>query len=201
MERHTTDRSRSVTFEEWTRACPARYFRVGRGSPGLLTEILQQAVWDALHHRDGTHGRIGVQIGSDPDFTVEDDRPRAVDGWGNPLPGFFGSLLDRDRQVPAAAAALSVRTVVEVRLDGRGHRQELVGTTATGAREEFATSEPTGTRTAFHLDPTVCTGPEAAIARTLLPEELHGPECGASPSPVAFPIRDLRAETGNPAGG
>jgi DNA gyrase/topoisomerase IV subunit B len=199
VERYTADQIQVVTFEEHVRARPAMYFRVARDSPELPTEILQQVVWDALHHRDGTHGQISVEIGSDLVFSVEDDQRRTADERGTPLPGFFGSLLDKERWAPAAAAVLSVRTVVEVRLDGRGFRQELAGAVATGAWEEFATSKPSGMRTTFHLDPSYC-GPDEAIAWSLLPEELHGRECAAHPSPVTFAIHDLREEAEGSAG-
>ncbi|MEV0528591.1 hypothetical protein AB0I66_34740 [Streptomyces sp. NPDC050439] len=198
VERYTADQNQVLTFEEHVRAHPAMYFRVGRDSPELPTEVLQQVIWDALHHRDGTHGQISVEIGSDLSFTVEDDQHRIADEHGRPVPGFLDSPIDKERWVPAAAAALSVRTVVEVRLDGRGYRQELTGTAAIGTWEEFATSQPCGTRTTFHLDPSYC-GRDGAIAWALLPEELHGQECDARPSPVTFPIRDQRAGGEAPA--
>lgn len=199
VERYTADQIQVITFEEHVRARPAMYFRVGKDSPELPTEVLQKVVWDALHHGDGAHGQISVEIGSDLSFTVEDDQRRTVDEQGRPLPGFFESLLDKGRWEPAAAAALSVRTVVEVWLDGRGYCQELAGATPVGAWEEIGTSRLSGTRTTFHLDPSYC-GPGEAIAWSLLPDELHGYECDALPSPVTFPIRDLRAETKNSAG-
>ncbi|MFG2593646.1 hypothetical protein [Streptomyces sp. NPDC048438] len=199
MERYTADQIQVVTFEEHVWARPAMYFRVARDSPELPTEILQQVVWDALHHRNCTHGQISVEIGSDLVFNVEDDQRRTADERGTPLPGFFGSLLDKERWAPAAAAVLSVRTVVEVRLDGRGFRQELAGAVTAGVWEEFATSKPSGTRTTFHLDPSYC-DPDEAIAWSLLPEELHGWECDAHPSPVTFPVHDLREEVEDSAG-
>ncbi|MFC9244918.1 hypothetical protein ACFT7S_13040 [Streptomyces sp. NPDC057136] len=181
-----------VAFEDHVRARPAMYFGVGRHSPELPTEVLQRVVWDALHHGDGTHGRISVEITADLGFTVEDNRRHSVDEQGRPLPGFFDSLLDKERRVPAAAAALSVRTVVEVWLDGRGYRQELAGTTPTGAWEECTASEPYGTRVTFWLDPSYC-GAGEAIAWALRPEELHGESCAAHPSITTFPMHDLRS--------
>ncbi|MGW1818656.1 hypothetical protein ACWCQM_34480 [Streptomyces sp. NPDC002125] len=199
VERDTADRIQGITFVEHVRARPAMYFRVDKGSPELPTEVLQQVVWDALHHSDGTHGQISVEIGSDLSFVVEDDRRHAADEQGRPLPGFFDSLLDQRRWAPAAAAALSVRTVVEVWLDGRGYRQELAQATPIGVWEAFGTPRVSGTRTTFHLDPAYC-GPDEAIAWSLLPDELHGHECDALPSPVTFPIRDLRTEVENSLG-
>ncbi|MFC5901230.1 hypothetical protein [Streptomyces zhihengii] len=202
VERYTAEQIQVFSFEEHVRARPAMYFRVARESPELPTEILQQVVWDALHHRDGTHGQVRVEIESDLVFSVEDDQRRPGDEQGKPLPGFFGSLLDEERWAPATAAALSVRTVVEVRLDGRGFRQELAGALSAGDWEEFATSKPSGTRTTFQLDPSYC-GPDEAIAWSLRPEDLHGRECDANPSPVTFSvhdIHDLRAEAENSAG-
>lgn len=182
------------------RARPDLYFGVGRDSPELPTEVLQRVVRDALHHGDGTHGRISVEIGSDLCFTVEDDRRRSVDEQGRPLPGFYDSLLDRERCVPAAAAALSVVTVVEVRLDGLGYRQELAGTKPTGDWEEFPAHEPDGTRVTFWLDPSYC-GDGEAIAWALRPEELHEDTCEARPSFTAFPIHDRRPGDGDGGAG
>ncbi|WP_327321313.1 hypothetical protein OG735_01590 [Streptomyces sp. NBC_01210] len=193
MKRYTADHLRVVVFEEHVRARPAMYFRVERDSPELPTEVLQQVVWDALHRRDGAHGQIRVEIGSDLSFTVEDDQPHSADQQGRPLPGFFDSLLDKARWAPAAAAALSGRTVIEVWLDFHGYRQELARTTPTGTWEEFPAPKPYGTLTTFYLDPDYC-GPGEAIAWALRPDELHGEACEAHPSPTTFPIHDLRSK-------
>ncbi|MEV7560249.1 hypothetical protein [Streptomyces sp. NPDC089795] len=107
-----------------------------RGSVELPTEILQAVAWDAPHRRDGGHGHFRVEIGSALTFTVESDRsPGVQDRDRNPR-DFFGSpldMFDARRQAPLAACALSVRTVVEVCLDGWGHRHESVGMSPTGA--------------------------------------------------------------------
>ncbi|MEU5170589.1 hypothetical protein [Streptomyces mutomycini] len=190
MERSEADRAGVMTFGESVRSRPDIYFRVGRDSPELPTEVLQTVVWDAMHRRDGSHGRVAVEISSDLGFTVEDDRLRTADDLGRPLPGFYGSLLDHARWAPAAAAALSSRTVIEVWLEGRGYRQELVGSQPVGPWEEFAAPAANGTRTTFQLDPAYC-APGEAIAWALVPSELHGEACGMHP-PMA--IRDLRAE-------
>ncbi|MFJ5274756.1 hypothetical protein [Streptomyces sp. NPDC088358] len=199
MEHYTPDQLRVIAFEEHVRARPAMYFRVERDSPELPTEVLQQVVWDALHRRDGTHGQINIEITSDLSFTVEDDRLHSADEQRRPLPGFYESLLDKDRWAPAAAAALSVCTVIEVWLDGHGYRQELAGAVPAGAWEECPARRPDGTRTTFHLDPSYF-GPGGAIAWALRPEELHGEGCEAHPSPAAFPIHDLRSEADGSAG-
>lgn len=52
VERYTADQIQVITFEEHVRARPAMYFRVGKDSPELPTEVLQQVVWDALHHSE-----------------------------------------------------------------------------------------------------------------------------------------------------
>ncbi|MFF5960856.1 ATP-binding protein [Streptomyces luteogriseus] len=191
MERCTADQFRVIAFEEHVRARPALYFCVERGSPELPTEVLQRVVWDALHRRDGTHGQISVEITADLSFTVEDDQIHSADRRRRPLPGFYESLLDKDRWAPAAAAALSVRTVIEVWLNSHGYRQELAGAAPTGAWEERLAPRPYGTRTTFHLDPSYF-GPGEAIAWALRPEELHGEACKARPSPATFPVHDLR---------
>ncbi|MDT0455020.1 hypothetical protein RM550_04595 [Streptomyces sp. DSM 41527] len=193
MEHYTADQIQVVTFAESVRARPAMYFRVGRDSPELPTEVLQTVAWDALHHDDGTHGRISVEIRSDLSFTVEDDRRHTADELGNPLPGFFNSLFDKERWAPAAAAALSVRTIIEVWLDGRGFRQELAGSAPTGPWEEFTAPVANGTLATFELDPAYC-APGEAIAWALLPSELHGEKCDQHPSLATFQIRDLRAD-------
>ncbi|MFF5715164.1 hypothetical protein [Streptomyces sp. NPDC012756] len=198
MERFTVEPLRVVDFVEHVRRCPQMYFLVEQDSPELPTEVLRAVAWDALHRRDGKHGQISVEIGSDLSFTVESDQRPSADERERHLPGFSGSLLDMfdtQRWAPSAAAALSVRTVIEVWLDGHGYRQELVGMDPTGPRGKFIAPEPFGTRTTFHLDPSFC-GPGEAIAWALRPGELHreGGTCKEHPSPTTFPIRDLRAE-------
>ncbi|MFF9505086.1 hypothetical protein [Streptomyces sp. NPDC014656] len=196
MEKFTVEPLRMVDFVEHVRRRPAGYFLVERGSPELPTEVLRAVAWDALHRRDGRHGQISVEIGSDLSFTVESDQRPSSDERERYLPEFFGSLLDMfdmERWAPSAAAALSVRTVIEVWLDGCGYRQELVGMDPTGSREEFVAPKPFGTWITFHLDPSFC-GSGEAIAWALRPEELHGETCREHPSPTTFPIRDLRAE-------
>jgi DNA gyrase/topoisomerase IV subunit B len=188
-----------MAFEEHVRARPAMYFGVDRDSAALPTEVLQRVAWDAMHRRDGTRGQISVTITSDLGFTVEDERPHSADERGRPLPGFFGSLLDEDRWAPAAAAALSVRTVIEVWLDGLGYRQELAGAVPTGPWVECPAPRPYGTKTAFHLDPTYV-GPGEAIAWALRPEELQEEGCETHPSPATFSIRDLRRGADGSAG-
>lgn len=197
MERFTIEPLRVVDFVEHVRRRPEMYFLVEQGSPELPTEVLRAVAWDALHRRDGRHGQISVEIGSDLSFTVESDQRPSADERERHLPRFFGSLLDMfdlQRWAPSAAAALCVRTVMEVWLDGHGYSQELVGMDPTGAWEEFSAPKPFGTRITFHLDPSFC-GPREAIAWALRPEELHGEACKEHPSPTTFPISDLRSET------
>ncbi|MFD9623978.1 hypothetical protein ACFWB2_43240 [Streptomyces virginiae] len=196
MERFTVEPLRAVDLMEDVRRRPARYFLVDQGSPELPTEVLRAVAWDGLHRRDGRHGQISVEIGSDLSFTVESDQRPDADARERLLPGVFGSLLDMfdmQRWAPSAAAALSIRTVIEVWLDGHGYRQELLGMDPTGPRREFMAPKPFGTRTTFHLDPSFC-GPGEAIAWALRPEELHGEACNEHPSPTTFPIYDLRPE-------
>ncbi|MFI2780272.1 hypothetical protein [Streptomyces sp. ALB3] len=196
MEKVTVEPLRMVDFVEYVRCRPSGYFLVDQDSPELPTEVLRAVAWDALHRRDGRHGQISVEIGSDLSFTVESDQRPSADERERLLPELFGSLLDMfdvQRWAPSAAAALSVRTVIEVWLDGHGYRQELVGMDPTGPREECMAPKPFGTRTTFHLDPSFC-GPGEAIGWALRPEELHGEACKEHPSPARFPIHDLRAE-------
>ncbi|MCX4804274.1 hypothetical protein OG594_21955 [Streptomyces sp. NBC_01214] len=200
MEKFAVEPLGVVDFVAHVRRRPAQYFLVDQGSPELPTEVLRAVAWDALHRRDGRHGRISIEIGSDLSFTVESDQRPSADAQERRAPRFFGSLLDmfdRQRWAPSAAAALSVRTVIEVWRDGHGLRQELVGMAPTGPREEFSAPKPVGTRTTFHLDPSFC-GADEAIAWALRPEELHGEACREHPSPTKFPIYDLRSETEEP---
>ncbi|MFD0076372.1 hypothetical protein ACFVIY_28445 [Streptomyces sp. NPDC127166] len=199
MEKFPVESLRVIDFVEHVRRCPQMYFLVEQGSPELPTEVLRAVAWDALHCRDGKHGQISVEIGSDLSFTVESDQRPSADERERLLPEFSGSLLDlfdMQRWAPSAAGALSVRTVIEVWLDGHGYRQQLAGMEPTSPWEEFLAPQPFGTRTTFHLDPSFC-GPGEAIAWALRPEELHreGGTCKEHPSPTRFPIHDLRAET------
>ncbi|MEU7965413.1 hypothetical protein AB0D09_18310 [Streptomyces sp. NPDC049097] len=199
MERFTVEPLRGADLVEHVRRCPQMYFLVEQGSPELPTEVLRAVAWDALHRRDGRHGQISVEIGSDLSFTVESDQRPSADERERLLPEFFGSLLDifdMQRWAPSAAAALSARTVIEVWLDGRGYRQELAGMDPASPREEFIAPKLFGTRTTFHLDPSFC-GPGEAVAWALRPEELHreGGTCKEHSSPTTFPIHDLRSKT------
>nr|WP_157554281.1 hypothetical protein [Herbidospora sakaeratensis] len=146
-----------LRFEDAVRKRPAMYFGVGQQSPDLPTEVLRAVVMDALHN--GEPWNVSVEIAGDLRFTVVDDQPHVTDEHGVPLLGFFDSLLDRERWAPAAAAALSLRTMVEVWMDGRGFRQRLIATQPVDAPAEFAPPTPQGTRLT----------PGATISRSPIP--------------------------------
>ncbi|SEG77589.1 hypothetical protein SAMN05444920_104507 [Nonomuraea solani] len=166
-----------LSMEDSVRERPAMYFRVAREDPALPTEILRAVLSDALHLMGGDHAQAGAEITGDLSFTVWDDQPSE--------PG--AGLLDRHRWVQAAAAALSVRTVVEV----GEHRQELAGTTPTGPPERSA-SAIAGTRVSFELDPAYFP-PHAAISSSIESVgDLHGEWCTDKPMPHTF--RDLRQD-------
>ncbi|MER7761100.1 hypothetical protein [Streptomyces sp. NPDC097619] len=167
-----------ATFVAEVRARPERYFGVDGGSEELPTEVLQRVVHEALHRADGTHRRIAVEIAADLAFTVTDDRRHAPGPPTRLLPG----------PAAGAAAALSVRTVVEVWADGRGHRREANGPLAPAPWRECPAPRPHGTRLHLALDPDR-RAPGAALAWALLPVELHDPTC---PTPATFPLHDLR---------
>ncbi len=190
---------RVVAFEEHVRAGPAMHFLVERDSPELPTELLQR--WFGTRCTAVTV-RMGRSASRSPLTsasrwrtiyrTVADERRR-------PLPRFHESLLDKDCWAPAAAAALSVRTIVEVWLDNHGYRQELDGTVPTGTWEECLARRPYETETTFHPDSSYF-GPGEAVAWALRPEELQGEGCLAHPSPASFPLRDLRSGVDGSAG-
>ncbi len=74
---------------------------------------------------------------------VQNPEPARVSSQLGSLLDMF-DVVDMQRWAPSAAAALSARTVAEVWLDGRGHRQELVGTDRVGPREELVAPRPAG---------------------------------------------------------
>lgn len=104
-----------------------------------------------------------MEISGDLRFAVTDDQLPALDGFCEPESGFYGSLLSQSRWMLAAAAALGSRTLVEIRVGGRGWRQELTGTAPSRPVPFDAPGEASGTRVTFELDAAFLT-PAAIIS-------------------------------------
>lgn len=128
-EAHSAASATVRSFEDSVRKRTGMYFAAGWESPDLPTCILRAVIGDALHALNGDHHHVDVEVVGDLRFTVADDQPPDLNDLGQPKPGFYESLISQRRWALAAAAALSTRTLIEVRADGQGWRQELTGTT------------------------------------------------------------------------
>jgi DNA gyrase/topoisomerase IV subunit B len=182
-----------LSFEVAVRKRAGMYLPAEPGSLGLPTGILQGVIGDALHAADGGHRPVDVEITAGLRFSVTNDQPPDLDDPGEPKPGFYGSLIGRSR-VLAAAAALSTRTLIEVRAGGRGWRQELTGTTPARPEPFTASGQADGTRVTFDLDPALL-APGAHIPTS--PDHLRarGPgceTCASAPRDETLTIRDRR---------
>jgi len=183
-----------LSFEEAVRKRPVMYFGAGSASPDLPTSILRGVINDALHPVGGGHRRADAEVTADLRFTVTDDQLPDLDHLGEPRPGFYGSLIGKTRWALAAAAALSTRTLIEVRAGGRGWRQELTGTAPDRPEPFTASGQADGTRVTFDLS-TAFLGPGAVLSTS--PEQLRpcGLSCGACSSAHrddTLTIRDRR---------
>jgi hypothetical protein len=184
-----------LSFEEAVRKRTGMYFAVAPDSPDLPTNILRGVIEDALHLVGGGHCTVDIEVTADLRFTVADDQPLSLDDLGEPKPGFYDSLLDKRRSALAAAAALSSRTLIEIRASGRGWRQELTGTTLTIPETFAAPGEADGTRVTFELDAGFL-APGAVISTS--PEQLRAWDigCARCADPLradALTIRDRRS--------
>jgi hypothetical protein len=114
-----------VTFEEAVRKRPGMYFGAGRESIELPTCILQSVVDNALHGVPGDHGHgpVAVEVTADLRFTVADGQAADLDSRGERMPGYYGSVIGPRRWALAAAVAFSTRTLIEIRVGGRGRRR------------------------------------------------------------------------------
>jgi DNA gyrase/topoisomerase IV subunit B len=184
-----------LSFEEAVRKRTGMYFRVAPDSPDLPANILGGAIDDALHPVGGGHCTVEVEVTGNLRFTVTDDQPLSLDGAGEPEPGFYGSLLGKRRWALAAAAAFSSRTLIEVRVGGRGWRQELSGTVPARLEPFAAPGEADGTRVTFELD-AACLAPGAVIPASLEHLRAWAVGCATCPGPLradALTIRDRRS--------
>jgi hypothetical protein len=159
-----------LSFDEAVRKRTGMYFAVAPDSPDLPSNILRGVILEALHGVGGGHCSVVAEVTADLCFTVADNQPPSLSDPGEPEPGFYDSLINKHRWALAAAAALSARTLIEIRAAGRGWRQGLTGT-APGLPELFgAPGEADGTRATFELDAGFL-APGAAIS--LSPERLR----------------------------
>jgi DNA gyrase/topoisomerase IV subunit B len=183
-----------LSFEEAVRKRTGMYFGVARDSPDLPTNVLRAVIDDALHPVGDGHCTVDIAVTADLSFTVIDDQPLSLDDLGEPKPGFYDSLVDRRRWALAAAAALSSRTLIEIRASQRGWRQELTGVVPARPEPFAARGEADGTRVTFELDPAFL-APGAIISTS--PERLRawGAGCATCADPSradALTVRDCR---------
>jgi DNA gyrase/topoisomerase IV subunit B len=149
---YSTASIKIVSFEDSVRARPQIYFGCTREDPALVTAVALAVVADALYEPSVGRVDVTVLIESDLRFTVADNSPAIRLGPdGQPQSGFFESVLDRRRWAPAAAAALSRGTWIEVGVHDRTWRQELAGATVVGPPREGPAGH-VGTRVTFELD-------------------------------------------------
>jgi hypothetical protein len=159
-----------LSFEDAVRKRPGMYFAAGPESPDLPTGVLRAVIGDALHAPNGDHHHVDVEVAGDLRFTVADDQPPDLNDLGRPKPGFYESLISQKRWALAAAAALSTRTLIEVRADGQGWRQELTGTTPAPPEPFTASGQASGTRATFDISAAFI-APGAVISTS--PEQLQ----------------------------
>ena len=156
-----------VSFEDAVHKRTSMYFGVDRLNPEIATNVLRVLIDDALHPiGGGRHHSVEVDITSDLGFCVADDEMPDCDERGRPRLGFYNCLIPRSRWALAGAAALSTRTVIEVRTNGRGYRQRLDGTEPAREPESYPARPGHGTRACFELDAAVL-APGAVVSRSL----------------------------------
>lgn len=194
-EAYTAADIKVLSFDESVRKRTGMYFAVAPNSPDLPTNIVRGVIDDALHPvGNGPHHTVDIEITTDLRFTVTDDQPPAFDDVGEPMPGFYGSLIDKRRWALAAAAALSSHTLVELRVGGRGWRQELTGVTPRSVEPLPTAAERDGTRVTFQLDADFIS-PGAAITTEIHQLQPRGNGCATcadAPRADTLTVRDQR---------
>ncbi|MFI1052253.1 hypothetical protein ACH4U3_42175 [Streptomyces griseoruber] len=185
--RYDASQIQVLAFDAAVRRWPGMYFGAGPDDPRLPTRVLGRVVGWALH----PDSPVVAEIHGDLAFSVRDDACEALDEDGMPRLGYLDSLIGPDRWCGAAAAALSTRTVVEVRRDGRGVRQELAGVRPLGAPEAFVPPAGRGTRMRCALD-AAALAPGAAIVADPAAPDLYGPWCEELDGTGRLLLRDLR---------
>jgi len=185
-----------LTFDESVRRRPGMYFGAALDDPRLPTTVLHHVVDHAIHpapHLAEPHRpMVTVEILGDLAFSITDDQLCRAERCRVPECGDRDSLLGPDRWPLAAAAAVSRRTVVEVRSDGHGLRQELVGLHPVGPPEPVTASYARGTTVMVELDPALL-GPAAAITTDIEAiGRCQGDHCYAD-VPTRVTVQDRRA--------
>jgi len=194
-EAYTAADIKVLSFEDAVRKRTGMYFAVAPNSPDLPTNIVRGVIDDALHPvGNDAHHTVDIEITTDLCFMVTDDQPPAFDDVGEPMPGFYGSLIDKRRWALAAAAALSSHTLVEVRAGGRGWRQELTGATPNSVEPFAAAGESDGTRVTFQLDADFIASGAAIITEIhqLQPRGKGCATCADTPRAGTLTVRDRR---------
>ncbi|MFE2540152.1 hypothetical protein [Actinacidiphila glaucinigra] len=193
---YDTARITLLEFDAGVRARPGMYFRYGQGDPRLPTAVLSAVAGHVLHPAAAVapaHSLSAlVEITGDLAFAVTLDEPHTWEGQEGPSAGYFGSLLGPEWFLPAAAAALTTRTVVQMWCGGRGFRQVLTGLRpAAPPRERAAPAAGSGTRWEFALDAGYF-GPGAALAGQQGLLDPCGPDCAEPAGPGRVAFRDTR---------
>jgi hypothetical protein len=194
-KRYTAADLTALTFEESVRKRTGMYFGVALNSLDLPTRVLRRVIDDALHPvGGGPHRAVDVEVTGDLRLTMTDDQPPLLDPFGEPEPGFYESLIDKNRWLLAAAAAVSSRTLIQVRAGGRGWRQELTGTIPTRPEPFPAPSEADGTRVKFEFDARLL-APGAVISPPVEQLQVWANDCttcSGPPRAIALKVQDRR---------
>ncbi|WP_433795462.1 hypothetical protein [Actinoplanes sp. CA-252034] len=181
-----------LEFDESVRRRPGMYFYVARDDPRLVDGVLGVVLFDAIHPEsrwEGSHSPVTAEITGDFAFSVANDRAEALATSEGEAPA---DLLHRMNWQTRAAAAMSIRTVVEVWHDQTGLRQEFAGTHPSAPPAAFSPPAGSGTRISCVLDPSLF-APNAAISADGADVDAHGPYCLIPHGPME--IRDLRRRT------
>jgi hypothetical protein len=103
-------------------------------------------------------------------------------------------MIDKTRWALAAVAALSTRTLIEIRAGGRGWRQELTGSIPTFPEPFAAPDESDGTRVALELD-AAFVATSAAISTSpdrLQPRGTGCATCARTPRATTLTMQERR---------
>ncbi|MEV5765491.1 hypothetical protein AB0L34_13105 [Micromonospora sp. NPDC052213] len=183
-----------LEFDDSVRKRPGMYFGVGREDPRLATRVFCAVVGHAFHPATRVAAShtpdVVAEITADLIFSVTDDQADILTGRGMPNLGYNDSLLNSDRWLSAAAAAVSSQTTVEVWRHGHGFRQSLIGLRPVEPPAEFSAPAGAGTRVAFILDPAYFGS--AAITTDIASLDVHCPDCTNTTGPGKVVIRDRR---------
>jgi hypothetical protein len=141
------------TFDEAVRRRPKLYFGLDQADPGLVVAVVQFAAvtpfaW-ALKTGDALPA-VQVIIRAGMRFTLSFNSVLPGTDPGS-RPPVRRALIFEPQLAPVAA--VSTRTVAEVRAGGRAWRQELAGAQPLAAPRDCGACDQLGTRATFDLDP------------------------------------------------